>query len=72
VAQGWYDLIFGEGVDPVAEPGTATVEGMPFRVVILLNAEAPNSLNEVLCLCSRRESICTLEVSKIWGLKSLG
>jgi alkylhydroperoxidase family enzyme len=24
VAQGWYDLIFGEGVDPVAEPGTAT------------------------------------------------
>lgn len=24
VAQGWYDFIFGEGVDPVATPGTAT------------------------------------------------
>lgn len=24
VAQPWYDLLFGEGVDPVAEPGTAT------------------------------------------------
>lgn len=24
VAQGWYDLLFGEGVDPVATPGTAT------------------------------------------------